>query len=75
MGGSPAGTPEMHASLDLEDQRLVVARNRWFRHADYFSASTSDLAFGSSNEIKGLAESREVSFFAEIGTEPFPRVG
>lgn len=75
MGGPPAGTPEMHAGLDFEDQRLVVAGDRLFRHADYFSASTSDLAFGSSNEIKGLEESRRVSFFAEIGTEPFPRVG
>jgi hypothetical protein len=74
MGGSPAGTPEMHAGLDFEDQRLAVAGDRLLRHADYFPDSASGLAFFSSSEIKGLEESR-VSFFAEIGTEPFPRVG
>jgi len=65
----------MHAGLDFEDQRLVVAGDRLFRHADYFFASTSGVAFFSSSESKGLEESRGVSFFAEIGTEPFPRVG
>jgi hypothetical protein len=75
MGGSSAGTPEMYAGLDFEDQRLAIAGDRLLRHADYFSTSTSNLAFFSSIESKGLEESRRVSFFAEIGTEPFPRVG
>jgi len=65
----------MHAGLDFEDQRFVIAGDRLLRHADYFFASTSGLAFFSSSESKGLEESREDSFFAEIGTEPFPRVG
>ena len=65
----------MNAGLDFEDQRLAVTGDRLFRHADYFFASTSGLAFFSSSESKGLEDSRCVSFFAEIGTEPFPRVG
>ena len=75
VSGSPAGTPEMHAGLDFEDQRLAVTGDWLFRHADYFFTSTSGLAFFSSSESKGLEEFRCVSFFAEIGTEPFPRVG
>lgn len=75
MSGSAAGTPKMHAGLHFEDQRLVVTGDRLLRHADYLSASTSSLASFSSSESKGLEESREVPFFAETGTEPFPRFG
>jgi len=91
MGRATAGTPPVDTRFDFESEGLSIANNRFFRHRDtltgrsaagndgnagelYLAFATS-AGFSPSSEINGSFGVGGVSFFAESGTEPRPRLG